>query len=640
MNNVHLSIWGIRDGFEKTGMFHTHDIAELKKIQQDRFRDIGKMLGSAGFYMIHRQAGYTMVSFVNTGIREASTSSQMGRPGYVAFSLIFSDSLQLMYSPRIILKEIALFYAERVKDGTKNNFHAEEIQIYLSTLATKQRTGHTPPKAGSFYTYYNDENQVDEFLIGDTNLTNLSEWVWIYNSPDARGNYTHYPFWEGAFNVTPEYFDVTKVREVIIKEEEDRRRLEEERNNERKRQEINLQALEADLNRLLLENKELEAVNLWRQSPLKNSVSNPIKSRLFGLEQSAMVAEAKAQKEKEDNHSLEELHKALNNNDLDLALICFRRLNNPNHPNLSEQVKHSLLSFENNKRLEKEQKEEERRNQRIKEEKNAKRKKIILIGSIALVIGLCISSYFSMIPAVLWDSDGDGFHTYRQDKCPEQAGKCMGCPDQDNDGVADQEDECKDIQGISAAKGCPDADGDGTKDANDQCPTVPGTLGCNGCPDADGDNVTDTLDNCPNEKGMKQYNGCTQDPMALQRAQDKAALELGHAVKVSSEIGNFKVANKWLTFTDGHYLYSDYEKKNYKPVETQEMVNVLNAYYGLKGTLKPKPTPPPGPKPPSGGLTQAEQAELNRLVFIKDRPLREDETKRKKALENKAKRNL
>ena len=44
MNNVHLSIWGIRDGFEKTGMFHTHDIAELKKIQQDRFRDIGKML--------------------------------------------------------------------------------------------------------------------------------------------------------------------------------------------------------------------------------------------------------------------------------------------------------------------------------------------------------------------------------------------------------------------------------------------------------------------------------------------------------------------------------------------------------------------------------------------------------------------
>ncbi|NDA64316.1 MAG: hypothetical protein EBX50_20145, partial [Chitinophagia bacterium] len=104
----------------------------------------------------------------------------------------------------------------------------------------------------------------------------------------------------------------------------------------------------------------------------------------------------------------------------------------------------------------------------------------------------------------------------------------------------------------------------------------------------------------------------------------------------------YKVANTWLTFTDGHYLYSDYEKKNYQPVETQEMVNVLNAYYGLKGTLKPKPivTPPPGPKAPSGGLTQAEQAELNMLILIKDRPLTRLETQRIKALEKKAKRNL
>ena len=259
------------------------------------------------------------------------------------------------------------------------------------------------------------------------------------------------------------------------------------------------------------------------------------------------------------------------------------------------------------------------------------------------VLCLFILSYFTMFPAFLWDKDGDGFHNYLSDQCPEQAGKtCNGCPDADSDQIADKDDHCKNLRGLASAKGCPDADGDGTKDANDQCPTVPGTLGCNGCPDADGDNVTDTLDNCPNEKGMKQYNGCTQDPMALQRAQDKAALELGHAVKVSSEIGNYKFANKWITFTDGHYLYSAYEKKNYKPVETQEMVEVLNAYYGLKGTLKPKPivTPPPGPKPSSGGLTQAEMAELNGLILIKDRPLTRLETQRIKALEKKAKRNL
>ena len=255
---------------------------------------------------------------------------------------------------------------------------------------------------------------------------------------------------------------------------------------------------------------------------------------------------------------------------------------------------------------------------------------------------LVILSYFTMIPAFIWDKDGDGFHTYRNDNCPEELGKtCNGCPDADNDQIADKDDYCKTSKGLASANGCPDSDGDGIKDADDQCLTEFGTTGCKGCPDSDGDNVTDGLDNCPNEKGLKQYNGCLQDPSSLARAKDKAALEAGNAVRVLGDIGNYKVANKWLIFKDGHYEYSVYEKKKYKAVETQEIVEILNQYYGLQGILK-KPaivTQPPGPKPTSGGLTQAEESELNGLIAKENSGtmLTQKERSRKEALKNKKK---
>jgi hypothetical protein len=644
MNKIELSIWGIRDGFEKNGMFHTHDILALKKIQEDRFRDIAKIAGGFGFYMIHRQAGYTMISFVDTKIKEARTTNQVSRQGYVVFSLIFPSSIQLAQSPRAFLKALGQFYVDRVKDGTKNNFYAEEIQSSFSSLATKQNVSISPQKAGSYFTYYNDESQIDEFLTGDSSLANLSEWIWLFNAADAQGNSTNPSFWEGAFNVVPEYFNVHEIREKFRIEEGERAKREKERLDEQSRQAKNLQAFEAELNLLLSENKEHEAVNLWRQSPLKNSVSNTLQSRLFGIEQVNLERQAKAQKEKEDSDTLEELHRALHANNMDAALQFYRKLHNSNHLKLSEQNRINIISYEENKLQEQLRDEENKRNQRIRQEKNAKRKRVIVLASISFVVLASVLSFFTMFPAFLWDSDGDGFHTYLSDQCPEQAGKtCNGCPDADSDQIADKDDHCKNLRGLASAKGCPDADGDGIKDADDQCLKLPGTMGCKGCPDSDGDNVTDSIDNCPNEKGLKRFYGCKQDPASLQRAQDKAALELSYAVKVSGDIGNYKVAKKWLTFKNGHYEYSDDEKRNYKPVETQEMVEVLNAYYGLKGTLKNStsgPPPPSGPKPPTSGLTKKEEEELKILVSITNRTLTTAETRRKKALEKKKNRVL
>ncbi|MDC0872882.1 OmpA family protein, partial [Flavobacteriaceae bacterium] len=58
-----------------------------------------------------------------------------------------------------------------------------------------------------------------------------------------------------------------------------------------------------------------------------------------------------------------------------------------------------------------------------------------------------------------------------------------GCPDTDDDGVQDNEDDCPDTPGIQAFNGCPDTDGDGVKDLDDQCPEEAGTIENNGCPE-------------------------------------------------------------------------------------------------------------------------------------------------------------
>ena len=117
------------------------------------------------------------------------------------------------------------------------------------------------------------------------------------------------------------------------------------------------------------------------------------------------------------------------------------------------------------------------------------------------------------------------------------------CPDPDQDGVCDGDDNCptvanpnqddEDGDGLGdACDGCPadpdktapgqcgcgmpdtDTDGDGTADCNDQCSndsnkTVPGQCGC-GVPDADedGDGVADCNDGCPADPNKTEPGQC------------------------------------------------------------------------------------------------------------------------------------
>jgi outer membrane protein OmpA-like peptidoglycan-associated protein len=80
------------------------------------------------------------------------------------------------------------------------------------------------------------------------------------------------------------------------------------------------------------------------------------------------------------------------------------------------------------------------------------------------------------------DTDNDGIAD-DQDNCITEPGRkeTFGCPDRDKDGVADKQDLCPDVRGSKSARGCPDADNDGVTDEKDQCPDLYGK-GSDGCP--------------------------------------------------------------------------------------------------------------------------------------------------------------
>ena len=56
--------------------------------------------------------------------------------------------------------------------------------------------------------------------------------------------------------------------------------------------------------------------------------------------------------------------------------------------------------------------------------------------------------------------------------------------------------------------GCPDSDDDGVPDPEDDCPEKYGLAKFNGCPDTDEDGISDKEDDCPEEYGYERYNGC------------------------------------------------------------------------------------------------------------------------------------
>ena len=107
------------------------------------------------------------------------------------------------------------------------------------------------------------------------------------------------------------------------------------------------------------------------------------------------------------------------------------------------------------------------------------------------------------------DRDEDGVADYL-DKCPDVPGTLEGCPDADNDGIPDKDDQCPLEVGPASRRGCPDTDrdGDGVENKLDACPDVPGSPAAKGCPDRDNDGVADDADSCPEAPGPPETRGC------------------------------------------------------------------------------------------------------------------------------------
>lgn len=152
------------------------------------------------------------------------------------------------------------------------------------------------------------------------------------------------------------------------------------------------------------------------------------------------------------------------------------------------------------------------------------------------------------------DQDDDGVAN-DEDACPERSGllKYKGCPvpDEDGDGINDENDKCPNAEGTIKYRGCPvpDTDKDGIPDDQDQCPTVDGLTRYQGCsiPDTDKDGVNDEVDACPTIAGMAENNGCEDLQPSLSTIAAALKFEVGQATIATKSLTGLDVVVNMMT---------------------------------------------------------------------------------------------
>jgi hypothetical protein len=628
MSNIDISIWGIRDGFQQGGFFHSHNFASVKEIQQDRFRSVKNAIGREGFFMTHRKGGKYIVTYCDTSIKEYNPTSKRG--AYVCFSLIIDESLAFSCSPRATLKELATFYVDRVGDTNSNNFDAEDIQTYLRKIQTVQKPTTSAAQTGSHYLYYTGQDKIDEVLTGKLAYVNLSELILIPNHEiDSKID-----FYDDSFGPKPSFFNVNSAQE---KEKQDQQEREKERI--RVQEEIGKgKQLDSDIAILLSQNKLDEAIKLYEDAPagIKSKISQQVANDLKHRLQKRDSDDVENRKRQEDKEKIDEINTALLNGDLDSAVLSYNKLHDKFTKDLPEE-KRKQIQAHNTKKLEDEARIQKEATEIAKKTANSKKRlKIILFSSLAGILILFIVSFFTAVPAAMWDTDKDGHHDLLADDCPNEFGTINGCSDKDHDKIPDNKDNCQDEKG--SVNGCPDSDKDGVIDSDDKCPDKAGKV--NGCPE---DKINDKSPLSPVEDVAQQ---------------DDIDSLLNNEAVTTPKNGSFSgqiVAGKWLRFKNKNYEYSDFKNKQFKPVTSQVTVDLLNNYYGLNGNLTQgvttttpttttnppktgkKHTPPTTTNPPKKiMLTPDEQVELDNLLNKeRNSTLSKEERKRKNELINK-----
>jgi len=95
---------------------------------------------------------------------------------------------------------------------------------------------------------------------------------------------------------------------------------------------------------------------------------------------------------------------------------------------------------------------------------------------------------------------------------------CPGDSDSDRDGICDSDDKCPNEFGTRKYGGCkiPDADSDWLNDEIDKCPNEFSKC-CGGCPDSDNDGVPDKDDDCDDVAGDANNRGCPNISIQFQK---------------------------------------------------------------------------------------------------------------------------
>ena len=402
MSQIELSIWGIRRGFEKDGIFHTHELQSVKATQTDRFRNLANTIGNKGFYILQHTSGKTIISFVDTSIREFLPTG--ARPGYMVFSLIIDNRAIFSRSPRAFLNELANFYKSRVGEGDRNNFTADEIKAALGSLTLVQNEQMTIQENVRAYSYYSDPSKLDQYLTGKIPFAAYGELTLIPTELDAGTNkLKEISFIDESYGAKPQFIDIFEADQLFRKKQDDDRERELLAQQE-------AQKLKALADQTTREIREL--IQLGKIEEALTKFSSFDRKDLFDPQMKQQLNEKKAEYDQRnktkneanrDQELIEQLYEAYRRKDLPTAQIKFDQIKNKDV--ISSSIKKDLAEFEM-KNADEARVEDDRR--RLVKEQAKRKKKLqanILYAVICIVIAGGVYSFLTKTPSYLYLSN-------------------------------------------------------------------------------------------------------------------------------------------------------------------------------------------------------------------------------------------
>jgi uncharacterized membrane protein YgcG len=456
MSKIDVSIWGIRAGFEDSGIFHSHNFADVKELQKDIYRGLADLSRPRNAYLVNRTSSHTVVTILHTDSFEYVAAGNP-RSGYVAISLIFDKNKALSASPRTYLQQFVQWYKSVQGNNRANNFTAEQIQGIISqlTLVDSSLTEIPGRKAVPF----NEEIELDAYLTGGNKYVRFTETLFF----DASV----------PFEATGLKNDVIKMT-LIIKDVED--------SEERQRQ----IALEAEQKRQVIAAKEQELAALKNAGQVDQLIqafdaftyNQLLRSEIRSFVDAEKLKRAKEAEARDDERIAKEIRILIQGGNVDVASAKLSQLRD--HNRLTDDERRKIQKFRDDER----KKKDEEQTARAEAERKEKRKRTILTYSLVAVVVLLLATVTTSIilkyPASMYKADVQKDGKKKNDKSKKHD---------------DQENQV-------------DSDGDGVEDKLDNCPEEKGTMENNGCVKEETAPTPEPVDNFDiNKKVEITYNG-------------------------------------------------------------------------------------------------------------------------------------